>query len=80
MNLGHYEVGRHLRRFLHTLGFSCIGGAIFLQILVFTDIATQGYFLAVEQNAVILSLEVALTFFSLIYFLYVYRNFIRTLK
>jgi hypothetical protein len=80
MNLGHYEVGRSLRKLLHTLGFSCIGGAIFLQILVFADIVSQGYFIAVEQNAAILSLEVVLTFFAFIYFLYVYQNFIRTLK
>ncbi|MGB9134451.1 MAG: hypothetical protein WCC63_02530 [Candidatus Bathyarchaeia archaeon] len=62
------------------MGFSCLGGAIFLQVLVFSDIVMQGYFLAVEQNQLILSLEVVLTFFSLIYFLYVYQHFIRTLK
>lgn len=49
-------------------------------MLVFTDIVTQGYFFAVEQNQLILTLEVALTFFALIYFLYVYQHFIRSLK
>lgn len=73
------RVDRRLRQFVHCLGFSCIGGAIFLQILVFSDILMQGYFFAVEKNQLILSLEVLLTFFALIYFLYVYLGFIRAL-
>ncbi len=40
----------------------------------------QGYFFAIEQNHLILSMEVALTSFALIYFLYVYQRFIRTLE
>jgi hypothetical protein len=74
------SINRRLRQFIHCLGFSCIGGAIFLQILVFSDIVTQGYFLAVEQNQLILTLEVMLTFFALIYFVYVYQRFIRALE
>jgi hypothetical protein len=62
------------------VGFSCIGGAIFLQVLVFAAIALQGHFYAVEQNQLVLSVEVGLTVFSLIYFLYVYQRFIRTLE
>jgi hypothetical protein len=73
------RVDRRLRQFVHCLGFSCIGGAIFLQILVFSDILLQGYFFAVEGNQLILSLEVVLTFFALIYFLYVYLRFVRAL-
>ncbi len=73
-------LARRFRQLLHTLGFSCIGGAVFLQILVFGDIATQGYFLAVEQNKLVLALEVALTTFALVYFSYVYWNFIHTLE
>jgi hypothetical protein len=73
------RVDRRLRQFVHCLGFSCIGGSIFLQILVFSDILMQGYFFAVEKNQLILSLEVLLTFFALIYFLYVYLGFIRAL-
>jgi hypothetical protein len=73
------RVDRRLRQFVHCLGFSCIGGAIFLQILVFSDILLQGYFFAVEGNQLILALEVVLTFFALIYFLYVYLRFVRAL-
>lgn len=73
------RVGRRLRQFVHCLGFSCIGGAVFLQILVFADILVQGYFYAVERNQLILSLEMVLTLFGLIYFLYVYLRFVRAL-
>ena len=65
---------------LHSLGLSCLGGAIFLQILVFTDILQQGYFMAVENNPAILTFEVVLTFFALIYFIYIYQLFIRSIK
>ncbi len=78
MALFRANVGPRLRKFVHCVGFSCIGGSIFLQILVFTDIITQGYFMAVEKNSFILTVEVILTFFALIYFLYVYQRFIRT--
>lgn len=62
---------------IHSLGLSCLGGAIFLQILVFSNILLQGYFRAVEGNPVILTLEIALTAFSAIYFAYVYQRLIR---
>ncbi len=69
-----------MRVLFHTLGLSCIGGAIFLQILVFTGIAQQGYFTAVEQNPLILTCEVALTVFAAIYFIYVYQRLIRSVR
>ncbi|MGA2309512.1 MAG: hypothetical protein ABSG57_08195 [Candidatus Bathyarchaeia archaeon] len=64
----------------HTLGLSCLGGAIFLQLLVFTDILQHGYFMAVENNPAILSFEILLTFFSAIYFVYMYQRFIRSMR
>lgn len=64
----------------HTIGLSCLGGAIFLQILVFTDILTNGYFMAVEHNLAILTFEVLLTVFSFIYFIYIYQRFIRSVR
>jgi hypothetical protein len=63
---------------IHSLGLSCLGGAIFLQILVFSNILEQGYFRAVEANPLILSLEMALTAFSAVYFVYLYQNIIRS--
>jgi hypothetical protein len=71
---------RRIRVLLHTFGLSCIGGAIFLQILVFSDIVQHGYFRAMENNPVILMLEVVLTAFALIYFIYIYQRFIRSIK
>jgi len=63
---------------IHSLGLSCLGGAIFLQILVFSDILMQGYFRAIETNPTILTLEITLTAFTAVYFIYVYQKTIRT--
>jgi hypothetical protein len=71
---------RRMRFLFHSLGLSCIGGAIFLQILVFADILQQGYFTAVEQNPAILGFEVALTVFAAIYFIYIYQRLMRQVK
>ena len=71
---------RRIRVLLHTLGMSCIGGAIFLQILVFSDILQHGYFKAIESNPAILMFEIGLTAFALIYFVYIYQRFIRSIK
>lgn len=51
-----------------------------MQILVFTDILTNGYFMAVEHNLAILTFEVLLTVFSFIYFIYIYQRFIRSVR
>jgi hypothetical protein len=71
---------RRIRVFFHTLGLSCVGGAIFLQVLVFMDIVQHGYFMAVENNPAILIFEINLTAFALIYFVYIYQRFIRSMK
>jgi hypothetical protein len=71
---------RRMHALFHTLGLSCLGGAIFLQILVFTDILTHGYFMAVENNPAILTFEMILTGFSFIYFIYMYQRFIRSIR
>ena len=62
---------------IHSLGLSCLGGAIFLQILVFSDILMQGYFKAVEASLPVLTIEITLTVFTAIYFVYVYQKIIR---
>jgi hypothetical protein len=74
------KLDRRMRVLFHTLGLSCLGGAIFLQILVFTDILQHGYFMAVENNPTILIFEILLTVFALIYFIYMYQRFIRSVK
>jgi len=74
------KLDRRIRVFFHSLGLSCLGGAIFLQILVFMDILQHGYFTAVENNPTILIFEIVLTAFALIYFIYIYQRFIRSIK
>jgi hypothetical protein len=74
------KLNRQILMLIHTLGLSCLGGAIFLQILVFTDILQHGYFMAVENNPAILILEITLTAFALIYFIYIYQHLIRSIK
>jgi hypothetical protein len=59
---------RRVRALFHALGLSCLGGAIFLQTIVFADILQHGYFIAVEQNPAVLAFEVVLTAFASIYF------------
>ncbi|MEJ5328219.1 MAG: hypothetical protein WHU54_08245 [Candidatus Bathyarchaeia archaeon] len=68
---------RRIRIIFHSLGLSCLGGAIFLQALVFADILRRGYFMAVEQNPAILAFEIALTVFAIIYFIYIYQRLMR---
>ena len=51
-----------------------------MQVLVFTGIAQQGYFTAVEHNNLILAFEVVLTAFALVYFVYIYQRLIRAVR
>ena len=73
-------IGKKLRFIFHSLGLSCLGGAIFLQIIVFAGIANSGYFIATENNPTILILEVGLTAFASIYFVYVYQRLMRSIN
>jgi hypothetical protein len=75
------KINHNISLLIHSLGLSCLGVAIFLQTLVFVTILQQGYFRAVENNPFILSVEVTLTVFSAVYFIYLYQKTIRqTLK
>jgi len=74
------RMSKRMQVLFHTVGLSCLGGAIFLQLLVFTDILTHGYFMAVEKNPAILAFEVVLTAFSLAYFVFIYHRFIRSIR
>jgi len=74
------RLDRRLLVLIHSMGLSCLGGAIFLQILVFTDILQQGYFMAVENNPAILTFEIILTAVAIAYFAYMYLRFIRSIR
>jgi hypothetical protein len=73
-------LNRRLRMAFHGLGLSCTGGAIFLQILMFSSILYKGYFWAVETNPAILLIEIVLTAFSLVYFIYIFQRLIQSIK
>jgi hypothetical protein len=68
-----------MRLVFHSIGLSCLGGAVFLQILVFKDIVQQGYFVGIEKNPVVLQLEVALTVFAVVYLIHLYISKIRAI-
>lgn len=74
------SVSRKIRFVFHSLGLSCLGGALFLQVLVFADILSHGYFMAVEANPTVLCFEVFLTGFAIVYFLYLYTRLMRQVK
>jgi hypothetical protein len=69
-----------LRFLFHSFGLGCVSSAIFLQVLVFMEISQTGIFKATEQNQTILSFEVFLAFFAVIYFVYIYQNFVRSIR
>lgn len=73
---GHLE---RMRLIFHGVGLSCLGGAVFLQILVFKEILQRGYFVGVEKNPIILQFEVALTIFAAVYLVHLYISKIRSL-
>lgn len=73
-------INRRIHIAFHGLGLSCIGGAIFLNIMAFSSIVYRGYFKAVETNPAVLSCEIVLTAFALIYFVYIYQRLIRSVK
>jgi hypothetical protein len=64
----------HVKILFHALGLSCLAGAVFLEALVFIDILFHGYFVAVENNMMILVLELFLTLFTVIYFVHIYKS------
>lgn len=68
-----------LRLAFHSLGISCLAGAVFLQFLVFLRISTQGAFMGIEKNTLILNTEIGITVFCAIYLFYIGVSSIRTL-
>jgi len=69
-----------MQQLFHGFGLSCLAGAVFLQVLVFVDIVTKGYFMAVENNQLIVFLEVFLALFACVYFVHLCRKLIRSLS
>jgi len=61
------------------LGISCLAGAVSLQLLVFFDIASKGFFMGVEQDPLLLGAEIGITIFSVIYLSYLSISKIRSI-
>jgi hypothetical protein len=66
-----------IRLLFHCFGLGCLGGAVFLQFLVFLDIFSRGYFLAVEQNMIVLCTEIVLTGFAMFYFFFIIKKVLK---
>ena len=71
---------RLFKLLFHTLGISCLGGAVFIEALVFTDILQQGYFYAIETGPFILTLELLLTIYAAIYLVYTFYRLMKRLE
>ncbi|MCS7106142.1 MAG: hypothetical protein NZ942_02415 [Candidatus Aenigmarchaeota archaeon] len=60
--------------------YSICGGALFVQNLLFYDIATKGRFIATESNPYILGAEIGLTILGDYLFVKHYLKFIKKMK
>lgn len=70
---------RLFKLLFHTLGISCLGGAVFLEALVFSDILHHGYFRATAEPF-ILPLELLLTIYAAIYLVYMFYRLVKRLE
>jgi hypothetical protein len=68
-----------LKIVFHGVGISCLAGAVFLELLVFLGISTQGAFMGVERNPIILNTEIACAVFCAVYLAYLSISSIRSL-
>jgi hypothetical protein len=57
----------NIKLIFHGVGISCLAGAVLLELLVFVGISTQGVFMGVEQNPIVLNAEIACTVFCALY-------------
>lgn len=58
----------------HSLGFASLGSALLLQMLVFYSILTEGKFIGVEPNNIILFTELAFTAYGITYLCILYKK------
>lgn len=73
------EYAFSLRLAFHSIGLGCLAGSVFLQFLVFLKIDSQGFFMGIEKNPLILNGEIAVTFFCAVYLLYIAFSRVRAL-
>jgi hypothetical protein len=68
-----------LKLAFHGVGLSCLAGAVFLELLVFLGISTQGAFVGIEQSPLILNVELACSVFCVFYLGYLAVGKVRSL-
>lgn len=64
-----------LKHIFEFLGLLAIGGALFLQFLVFFSIITTGVFMAEEPNRLVLVFEFYIAILGLIFYAYLWKLF-----
>ena len=57
---------------LHSFGVGCVSTSVVLQILTLWSLCTTGRFVGVEQNTTILTFEVFMTIYAVIYLVYLF--------
>jgi len=58
----------------HALGIATILAAISVELLMFYDISTHGYFIAAEDDLVVRTVEILLAIYALAYFLIIFKS------
>lgn len=66
-----------IRKILHLAGISILGGAVFIQSLVFSFITVTGRFTAVEPNLIVLAAEDILLVSAVVYYAVMFRSVVR---
>ena len=72
-----FRAPSRLRFLFHSFGLGCISSSIFLQAHVFWDILQIGTFIGKETNQTILQIEIIVSLYALIYFIYIFQKIIR---
>jgi len=75
---GEHEALKLKQIIFHALGISTTLAAFIIELLMFFDISTQGYFHATESNPLILAFEIFLALFGLAYFLTIIKRMVQT--
>lgn len=71
---------RRAEKFAHSLGLGSLFACVSLAFIVVLHMVFQGYFLGVEKNSVVLTLELALLPVSATYFVFLWHQKIKELK
>lgn len=74
------KLKNYKQKILDITYYSIMGGALFLQNLLFYDMVTKGRFTAIESNPYILGAEIGITILGDYLFVKNYFKFLKSLK